>query len=155
MAQYPSARSAQVREQALSDTDPLVRTTAARTATPATPGALRKLFMPLVSDPIRTVRTAAALRLLEVPPPLFTDEERTVLAGALESQRLLVPEPVDFASSEAAAVLDNRELLGQLGLEVETLGGETVLVSAYPAMLANFSPSDVLRSLATQLSNRY
>ena len=74
-----------------------------------------------------------------------------VLAGALERQKLLVPEPVDLASSEAAAILENRELLAKLGVEIEPFGGETVLVSAYPAMLANFSPAEVLRGLAEQL----
>lgn len=74
-----------------------------------------------------------------------------VLAGALERQRLLVPEPVDLASSEAAAVLENQELLAKIGVEVEPFGGETVLVSAYPAMLANFSPAEVVRGLAEQL----
>jgi len=74
-----------------------------------------------------------------------------VLGGALERQRLLVPEPVDLASDEAAVVLENRELLAKLGVEVEPFGGETVLVSAYPAMLANFSPAEVLRGLAEQL----
>lgn len=74
-----------------------------------------------------------------------------VLAGALERQRLLVPEPVDLASSEAAAILENQELLAKIGVEVEPFGGETVLVSAYPAMLANFSPAEVVRGLAEQL----
>jgi len=74
-----------------------------------------------------------------------------VLSGAIERQRLLVPEPVDLASSEAAAVLENRELLGKIGVEIEPFGGETVLVSAYPAMLANFSAGDILRGLAEQL----
>ena len=74
-----------------------------------------------------------------------------VLAGSLESQRLLVPEPVDLAGNEAALILENQEVLGRIGLEVKEFGGETVLVSAYPAMLANFSPSEVLHSLADQL----
>ncbi len=82
---------------------------------------------------------------------LYESLREKVLAGVLESQRLLVPEPVDLAAAEAAAVLENRELLASLGLEVKEFGGETVLLSAYPAMLANFSPGDVLRSLAEQL----
>lgn len=82
---------------------------------------------------------------------LYETLREKVLAGSLESQRLLVPEPVDLAASEAAAVLEKRELLASLGLEVEEFGGETVLLSAYPAMLANFSPGDVLRSIAEQL----
>lgn len=82
---------------------------------------------------------------------LYETLREKVLSGALESQRLLAPEPVDLAAQEAAAVLENGELLARLGLEVEPFGGETVLVSAYPAMLANFSPAEVLRSLAEQL----
>ncbi|MEM8943641.1 MAG: DNA mismatch repair endonuclease MutL [Planctomycetota bacterium] len=74
-----------------------------------------------------------------------------VLAGALERQRLLVPEPVDLASSEAATILDNQEMLAKIGVEIEPFGGDTILVSAYPAMLANFSPAEVVRGLAEQL----
>ena len=62
-----------------------------------------------------------------------------------------MPEPIDLAAHEAAAVLETRQLLSRLGLEVEHFGGETVLVSSYPAMLANFSPAEVLHSLAEQL----
>ena len=42
-------------------------------------------------------------------------------------------------------------MLAQLGVEVEPFGGDTVLVSSYPAMLANFSPAEVLRELVEQL----
>ncbi len=74
-----------------------------------------------------------------------------VAQGELESQRLLVPEPVDLAGSEAAVLLENQAVLAKLGLELEPFGGETVLVAAYPAMLANFSPREVLGSLVEQL----
>ena len=74
-----------------------------------------------------------------------------MLRGALESQRLLVPEPVDLTAGEAAAVLEHAELLARLGVVVEPFGGETVLVSSYPAMLANLSPADVLRDLVEKL----
>jgi DNA mismatch repair protein MutL len=82
---------------------------------------------------------------------LYEALRERVLAGAVESQRLLVPEPVDLSGSEAAAALENRDLLAQLGVDVEPFGGETVLISAYPAMLANFAPAEVLRSVVEQL----
>jgi DNA mismatch repair protein MutL len=82
---------------------------------------------------------------------LYEQLRDKVLAGGLESQRLLVPEPVDLAASEAAAVLDERALLAKLGVEVEPFGGETVLVSSYPAMLANWRPAEVLRDLVEKL----
>jgi DNA mismatch repair protein MutL len=82
---------------------------------------------------------------------LYEQLRTRILEGAIESQRLLVPEPVDLTAAEAAAVLEQSELLGRLGVEVQPFGGETVLISAYPAMLANMSPSEVLRDLVEKL----
>lgn len=82
---------------------------------------------------------------------LFEQLRERMLAGAIESQTLLVPEPVDLSPSEAAAALEHRELLAQLGLKVEPFGGETVLISSYPAMLANMNPVEVLRGLLEPL----
>lgn len=82
---------------------------------------------------------------------LYEQIREKVLSDGIESQRLLVPEPVDLASSEASAVLENRELLAKLGLEIESFGGETVLVAAYPAMLARLSPAEVLRGIVDQV----
>jgi DNA mismatch repair protein MutL len=70
-----------------------------------------------------------------------------VETAPLESQKLLVPEPVDLTASEAARILEHRDLLQRLGLDVQPFGGETVLVASYPAMLAKISPSEVLRDL--------
>src|SRR5258705_13457090 len=69
----------------------------------------------------------------------------------METQRLLVPEPVTLPPAETAAALEARETLLQLGIEVEPFGGDTVLVSAYPAMLANLGPAEILRQMVEQL----
>jgi DNA mismatch repair protein MutL len=82
---------------------------------------------------------------------LYEALRERVLSGDVESQRLLVPEPIDLAASEAAIALENREVLAQLGMEIESFGGETLLVSAYPAMLANLPPGEVLRTIVEQL----
>lgn len=82
---------------------------------------------------------------------LYEQIRDKVLSGALESQKLLVPEPVDLTATEAAAVLEQTELLAQLGVGVQPFGGETVLVTSYPAMLANLSPAEVLRELVEKL----
>ena len=74
-----------------------------------------------------------------------------VLEGAVETQRLLVPEPVQLSAGEAAAALEAQETLRQMGIEIEPFGGDTVLVSAYPAMLANISPAELLRQVIEQL----
>ncbi|MBI2824321.1 MAG: DNA mismatch repair endonuclease MutL [Planctomycetia bacterium] len=82
---------------------------------------------------------------------LYEQLRAKVLAGALETQNLLVPEPVDLSPAEAAAALDERELLAQLGLRIEPFGGGTVLVSSYPAMLAGSSAGQLLRDLVELL----
>jgi DNA mismatch repair protein MutL len=82
---------------------------------------------------------------------LYEQFRESVLAGALESQHLLVPEPVDLNGPEASAVLERRELLATLGIAVEPFGGGTVLVTSYPAMLGDTSPADLLRELVERL----
>jgi len=82
---------------------------------------------------------------------LYEQIREKVLAGKMETQRLLVPEPVALTSAEAAAALDARDTLAKMGIEVEAFGGDTILVSAYPAMLANLSPNDMLRQVVDLL----
>lgn len=74
-----------------------------------------------------------------------------VLAGKLESQKLLVPEPVTLPPAEAGLVLENAELLSKIGVNVEPFGGDTVLITSYPAMLANHNPAEMLSSVVDQL----
>lgn len=82
---------------------------------------------------------------------LYEEIREKVLGGSLETQRLLVPETVHLTSSEAAAMLEAKDLLAELGVEVEDFGGDTILVSSYPAMLANINPADMIRQIAEQL----
>jgi DNA mismatch repair protein MutL len=82
---------------------------------------------------------------------LYEQLRQRLNANAMETQNLLVPEPVDLSSPEAAAALENRELLAQLGMKIEPFGGDTVLVVGYPAMLANLNPLELLRELLDRL----
>lgn len=82
---------------------------------------------------------------------LYEQLRDKVLAGTLEKQRLLVPEPVNLTPAEAGAALGAEDTLAQLGIDIEPFGGDTVLVSSYPAMLANFNPGEVVRQLAEQI----
>ena len=84
---------------------------------------------------------------------IYEQLRKKVLDGKLESQKMLVPEPVTLPPAETAIVLENAELLKQVGVEVESFGGDTVLVSAYPAMLANDNPAEMLRSVIEHLMN--
>src|SRR5262249_46029081 len=63
---------------------------------------------------------------------LFEQLKERIRTGLLETQRLLVPEPVDLPPDQAARTLEHKDALAELGLGVEDFGGGTVLVSTYP-----------------------
>ncbi|GAB5406256.1 MAG: DNA mismatch repair endonuclease MutL [Aureliella sp.] len=69
----------------------------------------------------------------------------------LESQRLLVPEPLDLTPSEAAAAVEHQELLKSIGIEIEPFGGDTILMTSYPAILSKMRPAEVLRQVLEPL----
>lgn len=82
---------------------------------------------------------------------LYEQLRKKVDEGRLESQQLLVPEPLDLTPAEAAAALDSRELLSKIGIDVEPFGGDTILMTSYPAMLANMRPAEMLRQVLQPL----
>lgn len=82
---------------------------------------------------------------------LYEQLKEKIYGGHLETQRLLVPEPVTLPPAEVAAVLDRSEMLAKIGIAIEAFGGDTVLVSSYPAMLANHNPAEMLKNIIDKL----
>jgi DNA mismatch repair protein MutL len=78
---------------------------------------------------------------------LYENLKERVNSGVLESQKLLVPIPVDLSPNERACVLENLEFFKTLGLLVEQFGGDTVLISGSPAILSKTPPTEILMSL--------
>ncbi|MDR2345427.1 MAG: DNA mismatch repair endonuclease MutL [Planctomycetaceae bacterium] len=74
--------------------------------------------------------------------------------GKLESQRLLVPVPMDLSPAEYSAVMDNLELLLKFGLHVDIFGGETIIISSLPTIFSNLPAEEILLSLLTPLLDR-
>ncbi|HOA51162.1 MAG: DNA mismatch repair endonuclease MutL [Thermogutta sp.] len=82
---------------------------------------------------------------------LYEQLRQNIAQGRLPSQQLLIPEPVDLTPVEASLALENRELLAELGLNVEPFGGNTVLVHSYPALLRTMAPGELLRAVIAAL----
>jgi DNA mismatch repair protein MutL len=82
---------------------------------------------------------------------LYEELRSRVLGGALESQRLLVPEILELSAAEVALVTDCEELLEQLGMNVESFGGNSVALHTYPAMLANLPADRMFRDIVDTL----
>jgi DNA mismatch repair protein MutL len=85
---------------------------------------------------------------------LYEELRRRVEKGGVESQRLLVPEPVHLSAAEAALVLEQQATLHELGLEIEPFGGDTVLVVSTPVMLQAVAPERLLRDLSEHLGSK-
>ena len=82
---------------------------------------------------------------------LYEELRDRVESGKLERQTLLVPESVSLTAEEAAALLEVKSVLCDLGVVVEEFGGSTLLVSAYPSILRTFRPDKMLREIAERL----
>ena len=82
---------------------------------------------------------------------LYEQIKNKVMSKSLERQRLLLPESVTLTPNEAAAAIDNRETLAEIGIEVEPFGGDTILVTSFPAMLAKMQPAEMLRQVLEPL----
>lgn len=82
---------------------------------------------------------------------LYEQLRQKVDSGSIEVQKLLVPEPLDLSPAEAAIALDAREMLSKIGIDIEPFGGDTVLMTGYPAMLAKLRPAEVLRQVLEPL----
>lgn len=69
----------------------------------------------------------------------------------LETQRLLVPEPVTLTAAERGAALEAADVLAKIGLIVEDFGGDSIVIQSYPAMLPKMPPGDMLRTVLESL----
>lgn len=71
--------------------------------------------------------------------------------GNVPSQMLLVPVQVNLTAAEKQAVLQNAELIQDVGIEADDFGGATVLVRAVPADVPVDDVENMLVELAARL----
>src|SRR5260370_2438045 len=79
---------------------------------------------------------------------LFEALKERIRSGPLETQKLLIPEPVDLSDEEAGRALEFREALAERGLEVSDFGGRTALVRSYPALFNRRTPHSLQRPVS-------
>ncbi len=85
---------------------------------------------------------------------LFEQLKARLRSGPLETQRLLIPEPVELTAEQAARTLEHRESLADLGLGVEDFGAGTVLLTSAPTLLSGRSPQLILRAVVDHLTTK-
>ena len=72
---------------------------------------------------------------------------------AISSQALLSPIPVNLNPTAAAELLANRQMLDEVGFEIEEFGENTVLLRQIPMDLQGEDAADALEALAADLLN--
>ena len=71
----------------------------------------------------------------------------------ISSQTLLTPMPVRLSPSAAGELLANRDMLDELGFEIEEFGDNTLLLRQIPMDLQGEDAADALEALAADLLN--
>ncbi len=66
---------------------------------------------------------------------IYEQLRERLTGGALESQRLLLPETFNVTPAQSAALTANAELLDRLGIDVAGFGADAVAVHAFPSIL--------------------
>jgi DNA mismatch repair protein MutL len=82
---------------------------------------------------------------------LFEQVMDKLTSGRLESQRLLTPLLLDFAPAQRQALLAHAPDLDRFGFEIEEFGGDSVRVTAVPAVLGHETCAAAVRALAADL----
>jgi DNA mismatch repair protein MutL len=72
---------------------------------------------------------------------------------AISAQTLLTPIPVRLSPEAAGELLANRELLDELGFEIDEFGDQTVVLRQIPMDLSPADASDAVETLAADLLN--
>jgi DNA mismatch repair protein MutL len=84
---------------------------------------------------------------------LFERITERLTTGRMESQRLLEPLLLELPPSGRQALASHAAELDRLGFEVEEFGGDTLRVTAFPALLRREECTAALRSLAEDLES--
>jgi DNA mismatch repair protein MutL len=82
---------------------------------------------------------------------LFEQVMEKLTSGPLESQRLLSPIVLELSPPQRQALAQNAAVLARFGLEVEDFGGDSVMLSAVPALLEPGECEAAVRALAEDL----
>ncbi len=82
---------------------------------------------------------------------LFERVMETLTSGRLESQRLLTPILIEMSPAERQALAQHTATLDRFGLEIEEFGGDSLRLSAVPAILDPAECEATVRALATDL----
>ncbi len=100
LGNYNDSISNKAVEKALSDPASLVRHSAVTSYHPVDAGSFEKMMLPLLNDPVRGIRTEAAIRLSQVPENMLSAPARKAMKAALKEYEEINLYVSDFAGGK-------------------------------------------------------
>jgi DNA mismatch repair protein MutL len=82
---------------------------------------------------------------------LYQEMKSRLATGQIETQELLVPEPVEVTPIQAGLLLEHRETLAKLGIQLDEFGERCVLVRSHPILLQSTPLQSLIREVAATL----
>ena len=82
---------------------------------------------------------------------LFEQVMEKLTSGRLESQRLLAPLLIELSPAQRQAVVQHAATLDRFGIDIEEFGGDSLRLSALPALLDPRECEAAVRALAEDL----
>ena len=82
---------------------------------------------------------------------LFEQVMEKLTHGRLDSQRLLTPMVIEMSAAQRQALAQHRDTLDRFGIEIEEFGGDSLHLSALPAILEPAECEAAVRALAEDL----
>ncbi|MCP5002802.1 MAG: DNA mismatch repair endonuclease MutL [Planctomycetes bacterium] len=71
----------------------------------------------------------------------------------LVTQNLLIPELIELTPADYVAIMDLKDMLNRLGLEIEEFGKNTIAIRTHPQILKNLNYGDLVQSLLKEINN--
>ncbi|MDI6729578.1 MAG: DNA mismatch repair endonuclease MutL, partial [Thermodesulfovibrionales bacterium] len=79
--------------------------------------------------------------------------ERLLKGNDIQSYRLLFPQQIKLQGSEYKVILDNLQVLNELGLELEDFGHATLIIRSLPEILRDADLNALMSDIAASLIN--
>lgn len=85
---------------------------------------------------------------------LYNQISARIKSGALQSQKLLLPESFQVTVAREQAWQNNEQVFGKLGLEIVSFGPKTLAIQAFPTLLSKADPVEFVGDLLDMLADK-
>ncbi len=131
---------------------PVLETVESQASAPATPTQRRRFMQ--IHDSYLVAQTDEGFVIVDqhaLHEKILYEKLTQRAQAGLESQRLLLPIPVELDAQQAAALEDQQQWLEQLGIELVQIGPKAQAIQSFPTLLQEADPAEFVRDLADLL----